>query len=139
MEQDVLLAQLFEAIGTTSKYFVEIKSNLLGSRYNAAFFYLSCGWDGTVVAPGPEHVHVPRANVKQIDEEAALDVLERGGMGKRNAVPKDLDLLTIDAGANDLRMLEALLKGTTNTTHAGRNYARKYNPRVVVIRTSGGL
>lgn len=121
--EDGIIAEIFNRIGTTNKYFVEFGS--ADGTENNSVFLLSQGWsglwlDGDKDAIARVHEHfAPEIKARRLTADASFITAENiEQLFSSRSVPKDLDLLSIDIDRNDYHVWKAI---------------GAYRPRVVVI------
>jgi len=137
--QDAILMQVFAAIGTTNKYFVEFGARR-PDTLNTAFFRKNCDWCGLLIDgevpngdEGEETKEIDREarhnlamapsdacvklRISMITAENINDIFERA------EVPRTFDLLTVDIDRNDYYVLEAI-------------DIQRFRPRVVAVEFS---
>jgi len=105
--EEYYLKFIFDSIGTTNKFLVDIGAND-GTWLSNTKLFREMGWKSLLIDgqefPGIEH--------EFITKETVLEVFER------HKVPKSFDLLSLDIDGNDYWVLEEVLT--------------KYKPRVII-------
>ncbi len=121
--EDGIIAEIFNRIGTTNKYFVEfgVENGLECNSINLLYKQ----WSGLWIDGGKENCEDIKGRFKDIFAESRLKVKNEfitaeniESILKSADVPAELDLLSIDIDYNDYYVWKAI----TN-----------YNPRVVVV------
>lgn len=105
--EECYLRHIFDNVGTTNKYFVDLGAND-GLWLSNTRLFKEKGWDGLLV-DGKQFEGVVQSF---ITKENILKTL------KDNNVPKEFDLLSIDIDGNDYWILDKVLT--------------KYSPRVII-------
>lgn len=118
--EDGIIAEIFDRIGTTNRTFAEFGVED-GSECNSAYLARECGWNGVFIEADPQRIAALAARyagkpVRIV--EAFITAENITSLFAKHAVPRDLDLLSIDIDGNDYWIWEAL---------------GEYRPRVVVI------
>lgn len=102
--EDYIIQKIFERIGTSNKYFVEFGAGDGQTISNVALLRYD-GWKGLLIEPGKWlNLNVPNA-------VCSRDFLTPGNIESvfgREAVPKDLDFLSIDTDGNEYYFWQAL-------------------------------
>jgi len=106
--EDGIINRIFESIGTTNTFFVDIGAGDGKYNSNTANLRIHAGWHGLLLDKKPGG---PIVQKEFITAENVNDVL------KKHNVPDEFDLLSIDVDGNDYWVWKAL----------------NYHPRVVVI------
>ncbi len=121
--EDGIVAEIFNRIGTTNKYFVEFGVES-GVECNSILL-LHQGWNGTWIEGNKNHVKRIAQRYKKSVERGALTILNAfitaeniEHLFEEGKVVKDLDFLSIDIDGNDYYIWEAI---------------KKYSPRVVCV------
>jgi hypothetical protein len=112
--EDGILARIFEGIGTTNKYLVDIGAGD-GHNYSNTRLLLNNGWHGSLF----DAAYAGDVHQERITAENVCDVL-----AKYN-VPGEFDLLSLDIDGVDWWVLRALLKN--------------YHPRAFVCEVNPNL
>lgn len=107
--EDGVIQRIFECIGATNRFCVELGALDGFDRSNTAHLRVDCGWRGLLVDARGDGRQVVRAFVTAENANALL---------ARHGVPRSFDLLSIDVDGNDYWIWRAL---------------DGYAPRVVVI------
>lgn len=127
--EDGIIHEIFNRIGTKSRYFVEFGTGD-GTENNTASLLLE-KWNGFWIEGKPEYVTQIRTEYQKIIDFGQL-VVEQSfitsenivGLFKQAGVPDEFDLLSIDIDGNDFWVWQAL---------------SRYKPRVVVIEYNASL
>jgi hypothetical protein len=121
--EDGLIEEIFNRIGTTNKYFVEVGVQD-GNECNSAYLLFK-GWTGLWIEGNDLHVKSINESCKGLVATDKLTVLNAfvnaeniEGLLERANAPASPDLLSIDIDRNDYYVWEAI---------------RKFTPRVVAI------
>jgi hypothetical protein len=121
--EDGIIAEIFNRIGTTNKYFVEfgVENGLECNSTNLLYKQ----WSGLWIDGGKENCNDIKSRFKDMIAEGRLNIKNEyitaeniENIFKSSDVPVDLDLLSIDIDYNDYYVWKAI----TN-----------YNPRVVIV------
>jgi len=107
--EDGIIENIFDTIGTTNKYFVEFGVES-GAECNTRLLHEQKGWDGLMM--DTQDTDDPFIKKELITVENVESIF------KKYAVPRKLDLLSIDIDGNDYYVWRAI-------TH--------YRPRVLII------
>lgn len=109
--EDGVLEKIFEALGTTNRYFVEFGAWDGRHLSNTAHLRIDRGWQGLLMDGDPERVsdlvHREFVTAENVEELFA-----------RHEVPRRFDLLSVDIDGNEYWVWQAI---------------RRWRPRVVVI------
>lgn len=102
--EDYIIQKIFEKIGTTNKYFVEFGAGDGQTISNVAILRYD-GWNGLLIEPG-------KWLNPSIDNATCLRIFLTPGniesIFEKEAVPKDLDLISIDTDGNEYYFWQAL-------------------------------
>ena len=122
--EDGIIEEIFNRIGTSSRYFVEFGCGRNGLENNTHLLLLK-GWQGLWMDGDPVHVKAisekfqKLISSKRLSVGSAMITAENiNGLFDQFKVPQEFDLLSIDIDGNDYWVWEAI-KG--------------FSPRVVVI------
>jgi hypothetical protein len=121
--EDGIIAEIFQRIGTTNRYFTEFGS--ADGRENNTVLLLRQGWHGLWMDVNPDLVRAAEGyfrrevNSKQLQIVRAFITKENiQDLFRKAGVPAEFDLLSIDIDRNDYYVWEAI---------------REFRPRAVVI------
>jgi hypothetical protein len=124
--EDGVLAEILRRTGTSSKYFVEIGAS--ANEANCIFLADALGWRGLFVDADEGEYEALRAKYLGIDGvEVTRARVVRDNINSLlsdSAVPRDIDVLSIDIDGNDYWIWEALVE---------------HSPRVVIIEFNGSI
>lgn len=119
--EDGVLAAIFGAVGTDSKFYVEFGTES-GSETNSRVLREHKGWTGLLLDGGNEN---PAINLHQ----HFIDAENIGSLLAKYDVPRELDLLSVDVDRNDWYILRNLVV----PTRRGEPSSALYRPRVIVV------
>lgn len=106
--EDGIIQRIFECIGETNKYFVDIGASDGQRNSNTANLRINKKWSGLLIDKNPKNDFVKK---EYVTAENVNDIL------KKHNVPEEFDLLSLDIDGNDYWIWKSLA----------------YKPRVVVI------
>ena len=116
--ESVILARIFENIGTTNKFCVDFGAGD-GYRLSNTRHLIEEGWDALLMEGAPE-----RDYGREYSPDVKFEFVTRENINslfEKYDVPKSFDLLSVDIDGNDLWVWKAI----------------EYDPRVVVIEYNG--
>ena len=103
--EDGILSEIFNRIGTTNRYFVEVGSST-GLENNTALLLLE-GWQGLWVEGSPEAVAIAKRHWAEPISQGRLEITTAmvtaenlQGLLEEKNVPSELDLLSLDIDRN---------------------------------------
>ena len=111
--EDGIFEYLFDVIGTTDKYYVEMGTQT-GKACNSRYLREKLGWSGIMMDGGFE-------NLKIGLHKEFLDAENIVGLFQKYRVPKYFDLLSIDIDGQDYYVLQSIMKRGS------------YRPRAIVL------
>ncbi len=121
--EDGIIEEIFERIGVTNKFFVEIGAGF-GLENNTTYLLLK-DWQGLWVDANTQNTEFTRDKFSKLIRECKLKVRNATITAENieiilseEEMPQEIDLLSIDIDGNDYWVWKAI---------------NKYNPRVVVI------
>jgi hypothetical protein len=127
--EDGILEEIFNRIGVTNKYFVEIGVQE-GSECNSSFLFLK-GWEGLWIEADPKMLPniekyfstmLNQGRLSVVNEFASPDNIER--LLSQSSAPNEPDLLSIDIDGNDYWVWQSIDKS---------------KPRVLVIEYNSSI
>jgi len=115
--EDGIIEAIFNAIGTTNKYYVEFGTES-GSEINTRYLREKKGWDGLLLDGSNENFSI---NLRKhfIDAENIVDLF------KKYNVPNNFDLLSVDIDRNDWYVLKSIIAPTSD--------GYQFRPRVIIV------
>ena len=126
--EDGIIEEIFERIGLTNKFFIEIGAGN-GLENNTAYLLFK-NWKGIWFEASSDSVKKIKENTQNLDKSGKLKVVQSfvtvdniNKTLRENKCPKQFDLLSIDIDGNDYWIWQEII--------------RKYNPRCVVIEYNG--
>jgi hypothetical protein len=121
--EDGIINEIFKRIGTSNRFFVEF--GVGNGLENNTVFLLFQDWKGVWIEGNPKQVRFMKTKFASVIateqlrlQQAFIDSETIESLFKRNEVPAEFDLLTIDIDGNDYWVWQAI---------------KNYSPRVVVI------
>ena len=119
--EDGVLEAIFEAIGTTNKFYVEFGTET-GVETNSRILREQKGWAGLLLDGGHENLSI---NLHQ-HFLTAENIVE---LFTKYSVPRDLDLLSVDVDRNDWYILRSII----GPDSAGALSSAAFRPRAIVV------